>query len=303
MPERFPPLEPVRTRAGFARHEGAQHSSDNQAVSFLSDHEAAFASVVRGMWHAHSSRSVAELILDHGVRMFRERTASMLDDLAELWWKSEHVGSRVRPFSSLPIGERAELRARVKRLLLDRVPDALGDQAVLEGETKRLLEIPASALRRADADLERKVERGGREWLGAGGSAMHAIFAARQVSIAHVGDCRAVRMRRGILDQLTREHTLQRDQEEANLPVPHDIPFVITRVVGDLRGKGVDAVTATLEKGDIFLFMTLGTYEHFAPADLRAALLANGVEAAPLLIDRARPTAEQNIAAVAVEIL
>ncbi len=302
MPERFPPLEPVRARGAFASHAGPRRTYDDQAVIFSADGGAAFAAVVHGEAQSRSGRYAADLVLDLCVRIFRERTTAMLDDLAEVWWRAEHgagEGARVRPFASLPIGERSELRARVKSLLAERIPSAIGDQAVLEGETKRLLDLPETALRRASNDIERKVERDRPKWAGTSASAAVAIFAAGQASIAHLGDCRAIRVRRGILDVLTHEHTLRDDHHEGRPPV-------LTRAVG-LMGDGPEVVTSKLERGDLFLLASKGIHASFSKDDIRAALVQHGVKAAPHLVERGRENfadhSLDNVAAVAVEIL
>lgn len=307
---RVPEIAPVRTRGVFATHQGARRTHDDQAAVFIADATTAFASVARGWFmrgwsHPGPGKPAAELILDAGVRIFRELTKSMLDDLAELWWTAEHEGSRVRPFSSLPIADRAELRARVKRLLADRVADALGDQAVLEGETKRLLEMPALALARAGNDLERRMERDRTGWTGAGGTAMSAIFAAGQISIAHLGDCRAFRLRRVALDVLTKEHTMEREYEEGGRE--GDAPTERTRggIVRTVNypTKGPDRVVAPVEKGDYYVLATKGFVDAFDANAIKRALEEHGVEAARSLVSAGAKSAPENIAAVAVEIL
>lgn len=282
MAERVAPVEPVRTRVA---------SAGPGTAAVTSDADAAFVCLVRGMGTgARSNRQVGKHIVDLCQPLFDSRATSMLDDLAALWWKAEHEGARVRPFASLPVVDRAELRARVKRLLEERVADTLGDQAVLEGETNLLLDMPETALRRANADLERRAERDRVGWSNAAGCAMCAVFAAGRASIAHIGDCRAVRLRRGIIDVLTHEHVL---------PPASDI---VTRAVGHW-GDGPERVVVPATPGDVFLFMTRDIF-HLTPAEEIAAALrqARGDAAARLALHDRLP-ATQEIAAVSVEIL
>lgn len=281
MTEQFPPLEPVRTKVS---------SAGSGTAATTSDADAAFVTIVRGMGTgARSNRQVGKHILDVCHPLFDQRATSMLDDLAERWWKAEHEGGRVRPFASLPVVDRAELRAPVKRLLKERVADTLGDQAVLEGETSLFLDLPERALRRANADLERRAERDRQGWSNAAGSALCAVFAAGRASIAHIGDCRAVRLRRGIYDVLTHEHVL---------PPASDI---VTRAVGHW-GEGLERVEVPLTRGDVFLFMTRDVFRVSPEAEIIAALKRSGIEAAPRLAQSDRLPAGQEVAAVAVEI-
>lgn len=282
MPERFPPLAPVPTRildagggdAGVSTQEGAS-----------------FVCLVRGLGSgARSNRQVARHIIDVCMPIFQSRQTSMLDDLAELWWKAEHEGARVRPFSSLPIAERAELRARVKQLLASRTADTLGDQAVLEGETKRLLDLPELALRRAHGDLERRAERDRQGW-NVAGAAVTAIFAAGSASIAHLGDCRAGYLRSGRYEALTHEHTL-----------PPPSSDVLTRAVGLWR-EGPERVTVPVEAGDVFLFTTREVAQRFSGEEIAAELRKHRAAAARSLVGAERmQLAGPEAHAVAVEI-
>jgi hypothetical protein len=303
MPRAFPPIEPVKVRGAFAQATGPLRERDDQAIDLVIDQTAAFAAVIRGMVHPRSGRAAADMVKDIAVRMFRERTSSMLDDLAEHWWKAEHghdSGARIRPFSALPIADRAELRARVKKLLVDRVPDALGDQAVLEAERRRLLDLPQVALRRANGELERRIERD-RAWLGSGAAAMCAIFAAGDVSIAHLGDCRALRLRAGRAEVMTREHTLRHDYEDAGRDAAEaNPPDVITRAIG-LRADAPQLVTSAVARGDVYVLMTHGMTEAFETPDIVKELRQYGLEAPTRLVKRA--DSPENVAAVAVEIL
>lgn len=282
MAERFPPLEPVTTRVGYADSGAA--GVGRTAV----DGDATFVCVVRGLGPGEKSDAqVGRHIVDICMPLFEQRVASMLDDLAETWWKAEHEGARVRPFSSLPIGERADLRARVKRLLEERVADTLGDQAVLEGEAKRLLDLPAIALRRASADLERRAERPA--WTHAAASAICAVFAAGRASIAHIGDCRAVRLRRGIYDVLTHEHVAANDVD------------ALTRAVGHW-GEGPEQVDVPIDAGDVFLFMTRGVHRPL-PREVLLEALHRGPDAARHVVTQAHARATpRELCAAAVEI-
>ncbi|MBX3232806.1 MAG: hypothetical protein KIT84_43800 [Labilithrix sp.] len=314
MSDRFPSIEPVVTRGAFAQHEGPRRAHDEQRVLYLRDDAATFALVARGVGSARSGRPIADRIADLAASTFRERTSSMLDDLAEVWWRAEHgadAGARVRPFSSLPIGDRAELRARVKKLLHDRRPDALGDQAVLEAELARLLDLPAAVLRRAGKDIQRLAEERGGFHHGEGACVTAAIFAAGKATIAHVGDGRALLVRRGRLEALTHAHTLYNEvlhhhpdvtpEHLAQLP-----PSLVVRILG-MPGDPhhLDVVTKDLERGDVFLLLTHGM-SSFEDADVTKTVLTHGVDAAPTLVERGKVAFPghtlENVAAVAIEI-
>ncbi len=313
-------IEPVRTRGVGASHAGPRRTHADQAFAYLADDSAAFAVVASGVAQEPSGRDVASRAVETCTRIFRERTASMLDDLAEVWWRAEHgaddaaAGRRPRPFQSLPIAERAELRDRVRGLLRVRVPDALGDIAVLEAETQRLLEIPRRALERVNGDLIRAAERN-RQLAGIGASAACVIFAAGRASIAHIGTCRVTRLRRRIADALTLEHTVRNDYAAAHPELSRaeldrlseTSRGAITRALGMSDKAEIETRDVALDPGDLFLVANEGIASTFDPGDIRSALLGKGVAAATDLVARGKHPepneAGASVAAVAVEIL
>ena len=137
--------------------------------------------------------------------IFTQRATSMLDDLAELWWKGEH---EARACAVLEPAHRGARRARARaKKLADRTADTLGDQAVLEGETKRL-DLPEGSPSVARTTISRRraeaIEQG---WWNVGGATICAIFAAG----ARPSPTSATAARRAFAaayEVLTEEHTL-----------------------------------------------------------------------------------------------
>jgi protein phosphatase len=82
-------------------------------------------------------------------------------------------------------------------------------------------------------------------------------------TLAHVGDSRAYRIRRGKLSQLTRDHSLVADLElelGGSLSGQVDVrryAHVLTRAVG-IGDPGHDVCTVELEAGDVFLLASDG---------------------------------------------
>jgi protein phosphatase len=83
------------------------------------------------------------------------------------------------------------------------------------------------------------------------------------LTLAHVGDSRAYRIRAGTIEQLTQDHSLVADlvrggtisEEEA---LVHPARSVITRVLGTDPTVDVDTVTAQLEPGDVIVLCSDG---------------------------------------------
>ena len=84
-----------------------------------------------------------------------------------------------------------------------------------------------------------------------------------EVSLAHVGDSRAYRMRGGELEQLTRDHSLVAELERSGQITPeaaehHPQRSIITRALGPEPDVEVDTYTLTGREGDLFLICSDG---------------------------------------------
>ena len=84
-----------------------------------------------------------------------------------------------------------------------------------------------------------------------------------EVSLAHVGDSRAYRLRDGELSQLTRDHSLVAELERsgqitAEAAEHHPQRSIITRALGPEPDVEVDTYTLTGRDGDVFLICSDG---------------------------------------------
>jgi protein phosphatase len=84
-----------------------------------------------------------------------------------------------------------------------------------------------------------------------------------EVSLAHVGDSRAYRMREGELQQLTRDHSLVAELERsgqitAEAAEHHPQRSIITRALGPEPDVEVDTYTLAGREGDVFLICSDG---------------------------------------------
>jgi serine/threonine protein phosphatase PrpC len=308
--ERVPPIEPVRVRAAGATDVGPQREHNEDDFGFFEDATSAIAVVADGL--SRSDRAASGRVVETCATLFRGRSSTILDELAETWWRGEHGDARVRPFSTLPIRERVELRDRVRLLLDARVPETLGDAAVLEAEVQSLLAIGARALERANAEIHRLAEK--QRWQGLGATAASVMFAAGRASIAHVGDCRVYRVRGTSIERLTREHTPQDDPEELATVEPltpeqlEQLPMnMLTRLLGWKDKVNVATQSLPLEKRDLFLLATDGLWRGFSDAELAKLLRAHRTDAAAELIERGKRERPDhpgdNLTAVVVDVL
>ena len=121
-----------------------------------------------------------------------------------------------------------------------------------------------------------------------------AMVWSEGVSIGHVGDSRAYRLRDGSLEQLTHDHSLvaelQRSgQLTAEAAQNHPQRSIITRALGPEPDVDVDAHTHTARAGDVFLLCSDGLTGMISDADMEGILRAAGSldEAANALVKAA----------------
>ncbi|MGI8749219.1 MAG: Stp1/IreP family PP2C-type Ser/Thr phosphatase [Thermoleophilaceae bacterium] len=99
------------------------------------------------------------------------------------------------------------------------------------------------------------------------------------VSVGHVGDSRAYRLREGALDQLTHDHSLvgelQRSgQLTAEAAEHHPQRSIITRALGPEADVEVDAHTHTARADDVFLLCSDGLTGMVSDAEMESILRA-----------------------------
>ena len=103
-------------------------------------------------------------------------------------------------------------------------------------------------------------------------------------AIAHVGDSRAYRRRRGELELLTEDHTWVNEQvvagylseEQARV---HPLKNVVTRALGGDKDVNVDVIEVEIEAGDLYLLCSDGLTTMLSDAEIHQASAGSDVEA------------------------
>jgi PPM family protein phosphatase len=129
----------------------------------------------------------------------------------------------------------------------DRLEPAERVEAIIKEANRRIYERA-----RTDAEVS-----------GMGTTVTAAILTNGRVSIGHVGDSRAYRVRDGELEQLTEDHSLVADLMRSGRLTPeeadaHPQRSVITRALGTDADVDVDTVTVDVQPGDLFLLCSDG---------------------------------------------
>lgn len=126
---------------------------------------------------------------------------------------------------------------------------------------------------------------------GMGTTLTAAKIHGREVSLGHVGDSRAYRMRDGELEQLTHDHSLVAELERsgqitAEAAEHHPQRSIITRALGPEPDVEVDTRTVPSRAGDVFLLCSDGLTSMIADDEMAAILRSSASleEAADALV-------------------
>jgi serine/threonine protein phosphatase PrpC len=136
--------------------------------------------------------------------------------------------------------------------------DAFGRLA-RDGTPEQRLTLVAKRANRQIFDLAQRDE----SHRGMGTTLTAAMLAAGAVSIGHVGDSRAYRLRDGVLEQLTQDHSLVAELERSGQLSPeaaehHPQRSIITRALGPEPDVEVDTHTHPARAGDVYLLCSDG---------------------------------------------
>lgn len=124
---------------------------------------------------------------------------------------------------------------------------------------------------------------------------------------AHVGDSRFYLIRKGLIYQLSFDHSLVNEQVRAGILTPeeaevHHLKNVITRSVGYQEEEDVDTICTRLEAGDYLLMCSDGLHGKVGDAEISKITSDKGLSAAQELLDLANERGgEDNITVVIIE--
>jgi len=131
------------------------------------------------------------------------------------------------------------------------------------------------------------------EHAGMGTTLVVGLFHHDQITIAHVGDSRAYRLRQGRLEQLTHDHSLLQEELDAGLISPEQARFadhknLVTRAVGIEPALAVEIHEHQVAAGDLYLLCSDGLSDMLAEEEIaELARDADLQHAADALVQRA----------------
>jgi serine/threonine protein phosphatase PrpC len=118
---------------------------------------------------------------------------------------------------------------------------------------------------------------------GMGTTIVAAHFHRDKLTVAHVGDSRAYRLRQGALTQITRDHSFLQEQIDAGLMTPEsarvsDYKNLVTRAVGVSDQMEVEVHEHQVEPGDVYLLCSDGLSDMLADEEIHEVLKQSGDE-------------------------
>ena len=168
--------------------------------------------------------------------------------------------------------------------------EAFGEKAADETPPEGRLEAIARGANRRIYDLAATDETR----RGMGTTFTAAMVVGDEISLGHVGDSRAYRLRDGKLEQLTKDHSLVAELERTGQISPeaaehHPQRSIITRALGPEPDVDVDTYTVAGKEGDVYLLCSDGLTGMISDEEV-ASILRSGdslEEAAEALIQAA----------------
>jgi serine/threonine protein phosphatase PrpC len=157
------------------------------------------------------------------------------------------------------------------RIAIESFQDGLQDAAAPETALAELTQ-------RANAHIH-ELSHSNAEQAGMGTTLTAVYVGEREISIAHVGDSRAYRLRDGVLERLTEDHSLVDELLRQGRLTPeealeHPQRSVITRALGPEGVVEVDTRSYSARDGDVYLLCSDGLTTMLAEDRLAELLLA-----------------------------
>lgn len=204
------------------------------------------------------------------------------------------------------------------RMAVDSMYEALchglGDLSTDDDGDSDDYSIEAIVLRRAIQQSNRIIAQAARsqkKYEGMGTTIVTALFHDDSITVGSVGDSRLYRLRNGVLDQLTRDHTLLQELVDRGFYTPQEARAslnrnIVTRALGVEDDVSVDLIEDIVLKGDRYLLCSDGLNDMIDESEIRGLLDRPGGdldEIVEQLIARANECGgDDNVTAAVVEI-
>jgi protein phosphatase len=118
------------------------------------------------------------------------------------------------------------------------------------------------------------------QYAGMGTTLVVGVFHENVLLLGHIGDSRCYRLRDGMLDQITRDHSLLQEQIDAGLITPEqathsNIKNLVTRALGVEETVLLEVNEYPVEAGDIYLMCSDGLTDMVDDASIARIIATN----------------------------
>lgn len=153
---------------------------------------------------------------------------------------------------------------------------------------------------------------GHEEYAGMGTTIVAGLWYGSELSVGHIGDSRAYRLRAQELEQLTRDHTLVQAQVERGTLTRDQARKtaarnILTRALGTASEASADVQTHRAQVGDVYLLCSDGLSDMLDDEEIRQTLDRFGatmqVAADQLVLQANRHGGADNISVIVVKVL
>lgn len=160
--------------------------------------------------------------------------------------------------------------------------------------SKPMQQIVADSIARANATIL-EVARTDQQYSGMGTTVVTALFHHDKLVVGHVGDSRLYRYRDGMLEPLTKDHSLLQEQIDAGMIDAEQARFspqrnLITRAVGIDPSLAVEVHEHQTKQDDIYLLCSDGLSDMLSSQEIFEIMRQSGADldaAADHLVDQA----------------
>jgi serine/threonine protein phosphatase PrpC len=190
-------------------------------------------------------------------------------------------GAAAGEIASRMASENAHASLLEASLQTDQLEDTESTQAIEPGYSENDMRTAVAAANSAvfeRAGRDRRLE-------GMGTTLVMLTFTAEHALIAHVGDSRCYRLRGGVLQRLTADHSLVEEQVRLGQITRKQaersaLQHVITRAIGTAAEVAPDVLTTDAFPGDIFLLASDGLTKELKDEEVAALLSRKAAEPA-----------------------
>ncbi len=150
------------------------------------------------------------------------------------------------------------------------------DEEEIEAEGNDVIELDQYRLSRALLTANQAVfdaASTNEKYHGMGTTIVSGYFTEKGVYMAHIGDSRAYRLRDGVLQQITHDHSLANEYVRMGILSAEDVEFfpyknVITRACGLADNVEVDVLFDEFQDGDLYLLCSDGLTDMVSDREL-----------------------------------